>query len=120
VSQEKLMIYIGRSVNLVSLETLLHIVQLASQRDDIGINLDGVNWAKLLSNSKKRLSIPNSNDKNREFTDDITNTNIVMGQRKESIVRYQNISKYESKTPAGYNCLKICLDSEQTGDIVDK
>jgi hypothetical protein len=112
VSQEKLMIYIGRSVNLVSLETLLHIVQLASQRDDIGINLDGVNWAKLLSNSKKRLSIPNSNDKNREFTDDITNTNIVMGQRKESIVRYQNISKYESKTPAGYNCLKICLDSE--------
>jgi hypothetical protein len=77
--REKLMIFIGRSVDLVSLETVLHIYQIADPREDIGINLDGINWSKLLKNSKEKMTIPNSNDKNRNYSENISEVNIEMG-----------------------------------------
>jgi hypothetical protein len=84
---------------------VLHIYQIASQRDDIGINLDGINWSKLLKTSKEKMTIPNSNDQNRKFSENISEVNIEMGQRKSRVTTYQNIVKYDSKTPAGHSCL---------------
>ena len=46
--REKLKIYIGRSTNLVTIETVLHVYQLVMQQPDIEINLDGINWATLV------------------------------------------------------------------------
>ena len=46
--REKLKIFIGRSTNLVTLETVLHVYQLVMQQPDIEINLDGINWATLV------------------------------------------------------------------------
>jgi hypothetical protein len=86
--REKLKIYIGRSCNLVTLETVLHVYQLVMQQPDIEINLDGLNWTKLLENSKKSLLIPKTNDIKKEFTDTITETNIQNEQRKTNIQNF--------------------------------
>lgn len=59
-------IFIGRSTNLVTLETVLHVYQLVMQQPDIQINLDGINWGVLVANSKKKLLIPTTNDKKKE------------------------------------------------------
>ena len=42
--KEKLVIYIGRSTEFVSLETVLHVYQLIADRNDIELNLDGIDW----------------------------------------------------------------------------
>ena len=42
--KEKLVIYIGRSTEFVSLETVLHVYQFIAGRDDIELNLDGIDW----------------------------------------------------------------------------
>jgi hypothetical protein len=42
--KEKLVIYIGRSTEFVSLETVLHVYQLIANRNDIELNLDGIDW----------------------------------------------------------------------------
>jgi hypothetical protein len=60
--REKLKIFIGRSTNLVTIETVLHVYQLVMQQPDIEINLDGINWSTLVENSKKKLLIPRTND----------------------------------------------------------
>lgn len=70
-TREKLKIYIGRSTNLVTIEVVLHVYQLVMQQPDIEINLDGINWATVLENSKKNLKIPRTNDINKVFTDQI-------------------------------------------------
>jgi hypothetical protein len=62
--REKLKIFIGRSTNLVTIETVLHVYQLVMQQPDIEINLDGINWSTLVENSKKKLLIPRTNDVN--------------------------------------------------------
>ena len=67
--REKLKIFIGRSTNLVTVECVLHVYQLVMQQPDIEINLDGINWATLIENSKKKLRIPRTNDINKVYTD---------------------------------------------------
>lgn len=74
--REKLKIFIGRSTNLVTLETVLHVYQLVMQQPDIEINLDGINWATLIDNSKKKLLIPMTNDRDQIYTDTIQTTRI--------------------------------------------
>ena len=69
--REKLKIFIGRSTNLVTLETVLHVYQLVMQQPDIEINLDGINWSTLVENSKKKLRIPRTNDIKQVFTDQV-------------------------------------------------
>jgi hypothetical protein len=69
--RDKLKIFIGRSTNLVTLETVLHVYQLVMQQPDIEINLDGINWATLIENSKKKLLIPRINDIDKVYTDTI-------------------------------------------------
>jgi hypothetical protein len=88
VKRDKIMISIGRSVNLVSLETVLHVYQLVMQQPDIEINLDGINWARLLENSKKKMLIPSINDKKKVFTDTITETNIQNEVRKVKVENF--------------------------------
>jgi hypothetical protein len=74
--RQKLKIFIGRSTNLVTLETVLHIYQMIMKNPDIEINLDGINWATLVENSKKKMLIPRKNDIKKEFLDQIESTNI--------------------------------------------
>jgi hypothetical protein len=112
--REKLKIFIGRSVNLVGLETVLHVYQLVMQQPDIEINLDGINWSTLVENSKKRLRIPRTNDVNKVFTDEIQDTNISNQVRVKRVTNYQKIKTYESRTPAGDYSLWICADDENS------
>lgn len=86
--REKLKIFIGRSTNLVTLETVLHVYQLVMQQPDIEINLDGINWATLVENSKKKLLIPRTNDIDKVFTDTIQITTI------NNQVRIKNVQNF--------------------------
>jgi hypothetical protein len=80
--RDKIKIFIGRSTNLVTIEIVLHVYQLVMQQSDIEINLDGINWATVLENSKKSLRIPRTNDVNVVLTDQIKNTAIQNKVRK--------------------------------------
>lgn len=99
--REKLKIFIGRSTNLVTLETVLHVYQLVMQQPDIEINLDGINWVTLVANSKKKLLIPTTNDVNKVYTDKIEETTISNQVRQKTVQNFQKIKTYESRTPAG-------------------
>jgi 5-formyltetrahydrofolate cyclo-ligase len=84
------------------------------QQPDIEINLDGINWARLLENSKKKLLIPSINDKKKVFTDTITETNIQNDVRKVKVENFQKVQKYESRTSAGNFSLWICSNDENS------
>lgn len=87
-TREKIKIFIGRSTNLVTIETVLHVYQLVMQQPDIEINLDGINWAVILENSKKSFHIPRTNDINQVFTDKIKHTAIQNKVRKETSTKF--------------------------------
>ena len=112
--REKLKIFIGRSTNLVTLETVLHVYQLVMQQPDIEINLDGINWATLIDNSKKKLLIPMTNDRDQIYTDTIQTTRINNQVRIKNVENFQKIKTYESRTPAGNYSLWICADDENS------
>ena len=83
--REKLKIFIGRSTNLVTLETVLHVYQLVMQQPDIEINLDGIKWERLIKNSKRKLLIPTTNDVNKVYTDTIETSRITNEVRIKNV-----------------------------------
>ena len=89
--RDKLVIYIGRSTQFVTLETVLHVYQLVAGRDDIEINLDGIMWDILIENSKKKQLIPTKNDQNQVFTERVVSTEIHNDQRQRTVHDTQNI-----------------------------
>lgn len=58
------------------------------QQKDIEINLDGINWAVVLENSKKSLRIPRDNDVNVVLTDQIKDTQIQNKVRKKTSTEF--------------------------------
>lgn len=89
--REKVKIYIGRSANLVTIETVLHVYQLVMNQPDIEINLDGIDWARLLENSKKKLLIPRTNDTIESTADQNHSRQIQNQYRTDYLTKYYKI-----------------------------